>query len=239
MTIEGRVHRLEASLEAEEKFFLWLQHAKAEGGFIRYWEHKLAGPLVPFEWFADEEAHFRYFLVNEVNLTILTNASKNQDLSVLAHCALDGILKQISRPDQSGALVPVRPIPEIASQVGMCLWTKLRTLLEETLSLVAAADEISETYLGGEDILFADSRSTIDAETSTLRRTGEIYGPLAEWLNLEPITVECFAPGHPMVDAMVNQLVDLSRAYALICCDDRRKSIDALRRVMKLAEVEA
>src|ERR1035437_5014463 len=238
VTIAGRIHRLQAPLEGGKKFFLWLQHAKAKGGFVRYWEQELAGPLVPFEWFADEEAHFLYFLVNVVNLTILTNASTNQDLSVLAHCALYGVLRQISRPDQSGALVPVRPIPEIASRVGVYLWTKLRTLLEEALSIAAAIDEISETYLGGEDILFADSRGTIDAETSRLRKTAEIYGSLAEWLNLEPITVECFTPGHPMVDAKANQLIHLSRAQALICRGDRRKSIDALRRVLKLAEGE-
>jgi hypothetical protein len=235
MTIAGRIHRLEASLEAEKKFFLWLQHAKAKGGFVRYWEQELVGPLVPFEWFADEEAHFLYSLVNDVNFTILNSASTNQDLNVLAYCALDGLLRQISRPDQSGALVPVRPIPEIKSQVGGYLWAKFRTLLEETLSLAAAVDEISETYLGGEDILFADSRGTIDAETSTLRKTAEIYGSLAEWLNLEPITVECFTPDHPMVDAKAKQLVLLSRAQALIGRDDRRKSIDALRRVLKLA----
>ncbi len=164
MTIAGRIHRLEAALEAKEKFFLWLQHAKAKGGFVRYWEQELAGPLVPFEWFADEEAHFLCCLVNDVNFTILNSASTNQDLNVLAHCALDGVLRQISRPDQSGALVPVRPIPEIASRVGVYLWTKLRTLLEEALSIAAAIDEISETYLGGEDILFADSRGTIEAE---------------------------------------------------------------------------
>jgi hypothetical protein len=237
MTIAGRIHRLEASLEAEKKFFLWLQHAKAKGGFIRYWEQELVGPLVPFEWFADEEAHFLYFLVNDVNFTILNSASTNQDLNVLAYCALDGLLRQISRPDQSGALVPVRPIPEIKSQVGGYLWAKFRTLLEEALSIAAAIDEISETYLGGEDILFADSRGTIDAETSTLRKTAEIYGSLAEWLNLEPITIECFTPGHPMVDTKADQLVHLSRAQALMCRDDRRKSIDALRRVCpKLVE---
>src|SRR5664280_565255 len=105
MTIARRVHRLEASLEAEKKFLLWLQHAKAKGGFICYWEQELAGPLVPFEWFADEEAHFLYSLVNDVNFTILNSASTNQDLSILAHCALDGLLRQISRPDQSAALV--------------------------------------------------------------------------------------------------------------------------------------
>jgi hypothetical protein len=230
MTIARRVHTLEASLEAKKKFFLWLQHAKAKGGFIRHWEQEIAGPLVPFEWFADEEAHFHYFLVNVVNLTILENASTNQDSSVLAHCAMYGIVRQISRPDQSGALVPVRPIPEIASQAGGYLWAKFRTLLEETLSLAAAIDEISAAYLGGEDILFADARATIESETSKLCRTAEIYGSLAKWLNLEPIAVECFTAGHPMVDAKVNELVHLSRAEALIFCSDRLKFRDALRR---------
>ena len=57
MTFEGRIHRLEASLTAKEKFALWLHRAKADGGFLPYWEKELKGPLAPFEWFEDEEAY--------------------------------------------------------------------------------------------------------------------------------------------------------------------------------------
>ena len=74
MAFNGRIQKLEASLAAKQKFLLWLEHAKAAGGFTSYWEGELKGPLVPFEWFADGEAYFLWHLVNDVNLAILKNA---------------------------------------------------------------------------------------------------------------------------------------------------------------------
>jgi hypothetical protein len=226
----GRIHKLEGSLAAKEKFLLWLHHAKAAGGFVAYWEKELKGPMVPFEWFEDEEAYFLFRLVNDLNFTILNNATKNQDLRSLAHCALDGIVRQISRPDQFGALVPVRPIPEIATRAGIYLCAKFRTLLEEAELTEAAIEVLSKTYLGGEDILFPDSRAILDAETSNLRVTAEIYELLAKWLDLEPIAIEAFTLDHLMVDAKANQILYISRAEALACSSDRRKFLDALQR---------
>jgi hypothetical protein len=117
VTIETRIRKLETSLAARAKFFLWLNRAKAAGGFVPYWEKELKGPLEPFEWFENEEAYLLFRLVNDVNFTILNNASKNQDLRSFAHFALDGVVRRISRPDGSGDLVPVRQIPEIATRV--------------------------------------------------------------------------------------------------------------------------
>jgi hypothetical protein len=187
--LEGRIHRLEASLAAKEKFFLWLHYAKAAGGFAPYWERELAGPLAPLEWFEDEEAYFLFRLVNDVNFSILKNASTNQDLRSLAHCALDGILRRICTPDESGVFEPVCSIPEVATRVGKYLCAKFRTLLEETALMASAIDVISETYLGGEDILFSDIRATLDAEMSCLNATAELFDPLAAWLHLEPLTL--------------------------------------------------
>lgn len=74
--------------------------------------------FAPFEWFEDEEAYLLFRLVNDVNFTILNNTDKNRDLRFFAHCALGGVVRQISRPDQFGSLVPVYPIPEAARYVG-------------------------------------------------------------------------------------------------------------------------
>ena len=178
MKLEGRIHKLEGSLAAKEKFLLWLHHAKAAGGFVTYWEKELKGPLVPFKWCEDEEAYLLFHLVNDLNLTILNNASKNQDLRSLAHFALDGIVRRISRPDQFGTLVPDCPVPEIATRTTMFVCTKFRALQEETALMASAIEVISETYLGGEDILFADARATLDAEVSNLRTTAEVFDPL-------------------------------------------------------------
>lgn len=115
-------------------------------------------------------------------------------------------------------------------QLVMYLCAKFRTLLEEAELTEAAIEVLSKTYLGGEDILFADTRAALDAEMSGLRVTSQIYETLAEWLDLEPIMVGSFDPGHPMVDAKVNQIVHVSRAEALVCSSDRRKFIDALQR---------
>ncbi len=229
MTSKRRVHRLEASLDAKKKFFLWLHRVKAAGGYVAYWELELKGPLVPFEWFEDEGAHFLFRLVNDVNLTILKNADTNQDLRTLAHCAMDGVVRRICRPDQSGVLVPDCPIPEVATRAGMYVCTKFKTLLEETLSLASAIHVISETHLGGEDILFADTRAALEVESANLRVTADMCGHLAAWLNGEPIAVDGFTSGHPMVDAKVNEIVHISRAEALASCSDLRKFKEALQ----------
>ena len=230
MTLEARIHKLETSLAAKEKFSLWLHRAKAAGGFVPYWEKELRGPLVPFEWFEDEEAYFLFRLVNDVNFTILNNASKNQDLRSFAHCALDGVVRRIGRPDQSGALVPVHPIPDIATLVGKYVCAKFKSLLEETLLMASAIDVISETYLGGEDILFPDTRAMLNTEVSNLRTTADIYDPLTDWLDIEPLTLKELAPGSPIVHAKADQIVLLSRAEALVGCSDLRKFKDALQR---------
>jgi hypothetical protein len=230
MTLEARIHKLEASLAAKEKFSLWFHRAKAAGGFVPYWERELKGSMAPFEWCEDEEAYLLFRLVNDVNFTILNNTSKNQDLRSFAHCALDGVVRRISRPDRSGALVPVRAIPEIATRVGKFVCAKFKSLWEEALLMASAIDVISETYLGGEDILFPDTRAMLNAEVSNLRTTAYVYDPITDWLEIEPLVLKEVAPGSPIVHAKANQIVLISRADALVFSSDLRKFKDALQR---------
>jgi hypothetical protein len=68
VTFKLRIQKLEASLEAKKKFLLWLEHAKRAGGWTSYWTEQLEKPLLPFEWFADEDAYFLWHLVHDVNL---------------------------------------------------------------------------------------------------------------------------------------------------------------------------
>jgi hypothetical protein len=230
VTSERRIHRLETSLAPREKFSLWFHRAKAAGGFVAYWEKELKGPLAPSEWFEDEEAFFLFHLVNDVNFTILRNASTNQDLRIFAYCALDGFLRRICRPDESGVFVPVCPIPEIAAVVGKKLCAKFKSLLEETGLMAAAIDVISETTLGGEDILFSDTRDILETEVSNLRTTADIFDPLTDWLQIEPLKLKELALGSPIVHAKVDQIVNESRAEALVSSIDLRKFKDALQK---------
>ena len=232
MAFKGRLQKLEASLEAKQKFVLWLRDAKAVGGWVSYWEGELGGPLVALKWFEDEEAYFLWHLVNDANLMILKDAHANHDLRSFAHCALDGVLRQIARPNPSGVFEPERPITEPAGHVGEYLYAKLKTLLDQALSLASAVDDISEAYLDGEDILFTDTRAILDAEISNLRKTADVFEPLAAWLNLEPITAEGFTTDHPKVVAKVVELTELSRAQALVQSSDRRQFIEALHRAV-------
>ena len=126
--------------------------------------------------------------------------------------------------------MPVCPIPEIATRVGEYLCAKFRSLLEETVLMASAIDVISETYLGGEDILFPDMRAILDAEVSNLRTTADVYDPLTGWLDIEPLKSKELDPGSPIVDAKANQIVLISRAEALVSCSDLRKFKDALQR---------
>lgn len=230
MTSKRRIDKLESSLAAKKKFFLWLHRAKAAGGFVPYWEQELKGPLAPPNWFEDEEAFLLFRLVNDVNLAILKNADTNRDLRLFAHFALDGMLRRICRLDKSGVFVPVHPIPENAALVGKRLCAKFRTLPKEAELMASAIDVISETYLGGEDILFHDIRATLDAEISNLRTTADVYDPLTDWLDIEPMKPRELAPGSPIFDAKANQIAQISRAEALVGSSDLRKFKDALQR---------
>ncbi|MGE5734137.1 MAG: hypothetical protein ACM34E_03505 [Acidobacteriota bacterium] len=224
MAFKGRIQRLEASLSANKKFLLGLEHAKRAAAWDSYWIEQLNRPSVPFEWFADEGAYMLWHLINDVNLAILRNAQTNTDLRHLVHCGLDGVLRQIASPDDSGVFVPVCPITELSTRLGEYLYAKLQAIFEEAFCLAAPIDELSEIYLGvGQDILFADSRTILEDEMSCLRTTAETFAPLAGWLNVQPIAMEGYMPGHPMVDAKVTKLADLSRADALIHCDDQRR----------------
>ena len=60
--------------------------------------------------------------------------------------------------------------------------------------------------------------------------TADVYDPLTDWLDIEPLRLKELAPGSPIVDAKVNQLVHLSRADALIGCSDFRRFKDTLQR---------
>lgn len=83
-------------------------------------------------------------------------------------------MRRVSRPDESDALVPICPIPEITTLAGMFVCAKFKTLLEEALSLASAIDVISKTHFGGEDILFADTCAILDAEPANLRVTADV-----------------------------------------------------------------
>jgi len=87
-------------------------------------------------------------------------------------------VRQIARPDSSGIFVPVRPVPELAAHVGRYLCAKFQGIWEETLCLQAAMEKISQAYLEGEDILFADSRGAMDTATAAVKWShcsGEIF----------------------------------------------------------------
>ena len=231
MTFKGRIQKLEASLEANKKFLLWLEHAKRAGDWTSYWTEQLEKPLLPFEWFADEDAYFLWHLVHDVNLSILTNAQANTDLRNLVHCALYGLLGKIARIDDAGIFVPVRPIAELATCLGEYLYAKLQGIFQETFCLAVAVDELSEIYLGDDqDILFADSRAILDTELSNLRETAVTFAPMAEWFNVQSIAMEAYMSGDHMVDSKVAKLADVSRVNALMRYGDQQRFFDALHR---------
>jgi hypothetical protein len=70
----------------------------------------------------------------------------------------------------------------------------------------------------------------LNAEVSNLRTTADVYDPLTDWLDIEPLKFKESAPGSPIVDAKANQIVHISRADALVFSSDLRKFKDALQR---------
>ena len=125
----------------------------------------------------------------------------------------------------------MRPIPELAERLGRYLCDKFKAFFAESQFLAAAINEISDAYLGGEDLLFVDTRAELDTETSNLRKTADTFGPLVAWLNVEPITVEGFTTGHPMVDAKAAELADYSHAHALARGGTLGEFLSALQKV--------
>ena len=92
-------------------------------------------------------------------------------------------------------------------------------------------DDLSQTHLNGEDLLFADPRSELLDQISQLRVTAQLYEPLAAWLNVEPVEVEGFLSGHARVGAQAAEMADFSRAAALAVSSDGRQFKHALRPV--------
>lgn len=68
------------------------------------------------------------------------------------------------------------------------------------------------------------------AEISNLRTTADVYDPLMDWLEIEPLKLKELAPRSPIVHAKVDSIIHLSRAEALAGCSDLRKFKDALQR---------
>jgi hypothetical protein len=203
---------------------------KAAGGFVAYWEREIKGPLVPFKWFADEDAHFLWHLVNDVNFAILKDAQTNRDLRCFAHCALDGLLRQIARPDSSSVLLPAGPIDDVTERIGRYFLDKFKTLIEEAPLLAAALDDLSQTHLDGKDLLFVDTRSELVHQISQLRATAQLYAPLAAWLKVELVEVDGFPPGHARVAAKAVEMADFSKAAAVTVSGDGRQFKHALQR---------
>ena len=231
MTQKARISKLEASLTAKQKLYSWLKHAKLSGGLIPYWKKELTGLMLPLEWLTDEEARFLWHLVIDANVEILRCMHANDELWRVVHLALDGVVRQIARPDSSGIFVPVRPIPELAAHVGRYLCATFQGIWEETLCLQAAMEKISQAYLEGEDILFADSRGAMDTATANFHDTAYMCGAIARWLNLEGVTfaAEAFSSQHPLVQAKVTRLANLSRVEALRCTATRGQLIQAIK----------
>ena len=61
------------------------------------------------------------------------------------------------------------PTPEVTKLVGEFLYDQFKAIWEEALSLAGAIDELSQTYLGGEDLLFVDTRRELVEQISQLR----------------------------------------------------------------------
>ena len=233
MTQKGRISKLEAWLTAKQKFYSWLKEAKLAGGFIPYMEQARTGPLLPLEWLVDDEARFLWHLVIDVNIATLRYVDANYELRSLAHVALDGVLRQVARPHNSGIFVPVCPIPEFAARVGVYLCAMFQGIWEEAFSMQAAVEEISRTHLEGEDILFADLRGEMETAVATLRETAQMCGAIAEWLNLEAAIFgqQGFSSEHPLVKAKVEKLVNFSRVQALPSTATRGQLIAAFNLV--------
>ena len=120
------------------------------------------------------------------------------------------------------------PAPKVTKLVGEFLYGQFKTIFEEALSLAGAIDELSQTYLGGEDLLFVDTRRELAEQISQLRATGQLYAPLAAWLKVKPMEVHDFPPGHARVGAKAVEMADFSKAAALTVSGDGRQFKGAL-----------
>jgi hypothetical protein len=97
--------------------------------------------------------------------------------------------------------------------------------------LRAAIAAISHAHLGGEDALFTDMRAELESQISNLHKTAEVFAPLARYVDADPIKIEGFVAGNPLVDAKTAELENYSRGHAVVGRGTRRELNDALLRL--------
>lgn len=207
MAFGARMKKLEATLESKKRTLLWLEQAKAAGGFMQYWRQCLNGPIVPFAWLDDPDAFMLYALVNEVNVSIFREVPAQKDLFWL----VAAVLRQ---------MVAARTLSPEDMHTLEGWKTVLSRLLKDTLVLQAAVEEIQGCYFEGHSILFSDSSAELERQSSSLREVARLYNGIAEALGAQPFDTAELIPRKDDINAKTSELLNLARAEALARAGD-------------------
>jgi hypothetical protein len=181
MSINSRLGKIERCLSYRELALLWLKSSQAKGGYSEYWKFSEFQP-----WAAEnEEAGLLYHLATTVNGTVLLAA---QQWRVLASWAS---LLSISMLDVKPQLRPFEP-----HTVGGFFerWRNaLCRLFAEVVAVQQAVDLISEEYVDGHEVLFADAKAELSSSFENAKLLVLGYNCFAAENGKELIDIETVA----------------------------------------------
>jgi hypothetical protein len=206
-------------LRYRELALLWLKTSQTRGGYAEYWQS------AEFQTWASENGRgwLLYHLVFEVNDTVMPTVHR---LSAVASWA--GLFG-VSILTSSGE--PLEGLERTKRGDLLRLWrTKLCDLLSEVLVVGQAAELISESYVDGHNVLFADTQRALESayEKAELLIVGyNCFVAEGGEVPIDMDAVERLPKG--AVEQFLNEWVILARSKALAA---RGKVLEARDEVM-------
>jgi hypothetical protein len=182
--LKRRLDKLTESLGVKEKVLFHLEATKSEGGFIEYAKRLYTDPKAD-AWVSNQEAHFLYTLMCNLNIAVLDYTAILAPQLWWARIAL-----LQATASCAGAYVAnrLKDVNERKGIVAECRF-KFVAMMEDACGLREAIAEISDTHFDGQ-VLFADAASLLEATISDLCEFASEFNDMVKEVEWELIHID-------------------------------------------------
>jgi hypothetical protein len=245
VTAERRLAKVEAALTPTQRVLAWLDEAQAFGGLSAYVDSLLDQPphAFPINRLARDASSatraalrgkpaetveagvrrvlratiFRFELVMRINVV----THEFIDREALIHAALAGMLAMLTSDDRPERLTN----ENYRSRLAQCR-DVTASRVDELLAAEQARSIVEERYLDGHPALFPDDVHDAAERLALARDLAVMAGRIAELDGLEPAAPSSQEATPARVAALVDDLVEPSRATALDKLDEGRRGLE-------------